>query len=80
MLVGTGAVTAKWVNGSTDLAGPCSSAASNVAAPPGMRGGRDGFWFACSDNAALNLTLNTTVAVAGHVTYEVVPSGTDAWP
>lgn len=73
VLVGAGAVTAKWVGGSTDKSGTMLfAAASNVAAP--QTDPRWG-WFDCGDNAALNLTLNTTVAVNGHVLYEVVPSG-----
>lgn len=76
VLVGSGAVTAKWVSGSTDKTGAMLFASSTVvSAPRQTRNGRDGGWFDCGDNEALNLTLNTTVAVNGHVAYEVNPSG-----
>ncbi len=74
VIVGAGAVTAQFVNGSTALTGAMLMAAGSNVAAPVVEAPNKG-WFDCSDNAALNLTLNTTVAVAGHVAYEVVPSG-----
>lgn len=73
-LMSSGAVTAKWQGGSTDKTGAMLFAASvsSVVAPANKPG--ESGWFLCGDNAALNLNLNTTVAVNGVVAYEVVPA------
>jgi threonine synthase len=65
VLVATTAVTAKFQNGATDISGAMPLGATGVlVAPMNILG-----HFETAVNAALNLTLGSAVAVAGHLTY-----------
>jgi hypothetical protein len=68
VLVGGGAVNARWKSGANNRSGPLPLAANSSVAPPAG----SAFLFETNAGEALILNLSAAVQVSGHVSYAVV--------